>query len=211
MLQAGIWRVAFMSHRVCMNKTRDRFTSITIAILLQMGFVAIFIYSLPLMTPPKKLAHEITFILPRLREAPKASSAPRRTRPSTSLPTRNLQRPALPPIAMPPPTTDLQGFGNELFGCTPENLGKLAPEQRAHCSGFGAAPYDTTAATEPPSLVKDLPRREAELAARNTPARVPCANLRTQTLGFSGNVTTAIVDPLCALNGWLNGFGGLPP
>ena len=200
-----------MSHRVCMNKTRDRLTSVTIAVLLQMGFVAIFMYSLPLIAPPKKLAHEITFFLPRLRETPKASPAPRGTRPSTSLPIRNSPGLKLPPIAMPPPTTDLQAFGNALFGCAPENLGKLTPEQRTHCSGFGVAPNDTTAVTEPPSLVKDLPRREAELAARNTPARVPCTSLRTQTFGFSSNVTTAIVDPLCALNGWLNGFGGLPP
>ena len=198
-----------MSHRVCMNKTRDRLASVTIAVLLQMGFVTIFLYSLPLMTPPKKLAHEITFILPRLREAPKAGPAPRRIRPSAAVPAPNPQLPYLPPIAMPPPAADLQAFGNELFGCAPETLDKLTPEQRTHCSG--PAPRGSAAATEPPSLVKDLPRREAELAARNTPARVPCASLRTQALGFSGQQTTAIVDPLCALNGWLNGFGGLPP
>ena len=194
-----------------MDKARDRLTSVTIAVLLQMGFVSMFIYSLPLSTPPKKLAREITFFLPRLREAPKAGSAPRRIRPSTSLPMPNSQRLELPPIAMPPPTTDLQAFGNALFGCAPENLSKLTPEQRTHCSGFGAAPHGTIGVTEPPSLVKDLPRREAELAARNTPTRIPCANLRTQSFGFSGTVTTGIVDPLCALNGWLNGFGGLPP
>jgi hypothetical protein len=162
------------------------------------------------MTPPKKLVHEITFILPRLREAPKAGSAPRRIRPSASFPAPT-QRLKLPPIAMPPAATDLQAFGNALFGCAPENLSKLTPEQRTHCGGFGPAPHGSTAATEPQSLVKDLPRREAELAARNAPARVPCASLRTQALGFSGQETTAIVDPLCALNGWLNGFGGLPP
>ncbi|MES2293956.1 MAG: hypothetical protein V4527_11710 [Pseudomonadota bacterium] len=194
-----------------MNKTRDRLTSVTIAVLLQMGFVTIFLYSLPRMTPPKKLAHEITFYLPRLREAPKAGPAPRRVRPSTSLPIPNVQRLALPPIATPPPTADLQAFGNALFGCAPENFDKLTPEQRTHCSGFAPAPHGSTAATELPSLVKDLPRREAELAARNTPARVPCASLRTQVLGYSGQQTTAIVDPLCVLNGWLNGFGGLPP
>jgi hypothetical protein len=194
-----------------MGKTRDRLTSVTIAVLLQMGFVTIFIYSLPLLAPPKKPALEMTFYLPRLRQAPKAGAAPRRVRPSPSLPIPNSQRPALPPIAMPPPTADVQAFGNALFGCAPENLGKLTPEQRTHCSGFAPAPHGSAAATEPPSLVKDLPRREAELAARNTPARVPCASLRTQALGFSGQQTTAIVDPLCALNGWLNGFGGLPP
>ena len=50
-----------------MNRTRDRLTSVTVAVLLQMGFVAIFIYSLPLIAPPKKLVREMTFFLPRLR------------------------------------------------------------------------------------------------------------------------------------------------
>ena len=198
-----------------MDRTRDRVASVTIAVLLQLGFVTIFITSLPLMLPPKRAPREITFFLPRLRDVAKPSPATRGGRVS---PTPSLTAPPLtvPPLLLPsvitPPATDLQIFGKELFGCAPENLGKLTPQERSHCGGLAALPRDRDAVTEPPSLVKDLPRREAELAARNTPARVPCVTLRTQTLGFTGKQDTGIsADPLCVLNGWINGFGGLPP
>lgn len=210
---ASIGRAFFRSHPVSMNKTRDRLTGATIAVLLQTGFVAIFIYSLPLMMPAKKLPHEITFFLPRLREVVKPASGSRRGRPSPSPAMRPLAVPpiVLPPVA-PPPATDLKSFGNALFGCAPENLNNLTAEQRAHCSGFAALPQGKDTVTEPRSLVKDLPRRQAELTARNTPARVPCVELRTRTLGFNGGQDTGVMtDPLCALNGWINGFGGLPP
>jgi hypothetical protein len=186
-----------------------------IAVLLQAGLVAIFIYSLPLIVSVKRLPHEITFLLPPLREAVRPDTRARRGRLS---PSRPLTPPPLtmPPIVMPPvappSASDLQGFGNALFGCAPENLGKLTPEQRSHCSGLAAIPRDKDSVGEPHSLVKDLPRREAELAARNTPARVHCVELRTRTLGFNGIQDTGIMtDPLCALNGWINGFAGLPP
>ena len=198
-----------------MNRTRDRLIGATIAVLLQAGFVVIFIYSLPLIVPVKRLPHEIAFFLPPLREAVKPDSRSRRGRPSPSPPAATPPL-AVPPIVMPPgaspSATDLQGFGNALFGCSPENLNNLTPEQRSHCSGLAAIPRDKNGIAEPRSLVKDLPRREAELAARNTPARVPCVELRTRTLGFNGIEDTGIMtDPLCALNGWINGFGGLPP
>jgi hypothetical protein len=199
-----------------MNKTRDRFTGATIAILLQLGLVTIFIYSLPLMAPTRKRPQEITFYLSRLREAVKPAAAARRNRVS---PTPPFAAPPLtaPPIFVPPATTappaaGLQTFGNQLFGCAPENLNNLTPEQRAHCSGLAALPQGKGAVGEPPSLVKDPTRREAELAARNTPARVPCVDLRSRSLGFSGGQDTGVVaDFVCLLNGWAHGFGGLPP
>jgi hypothetical protein len=198
-----------------MEKTRDRLAGVTIAVLLQMGFVIIFIYSLPLITPAKRISREITFLLPRLREAAKPALNTRSGKPSPSPPLAT-QPLTVPPIFLPPvitpPATDLQTFGNALFGCAPENLSKLTPEQRSHCGLLAAIPRDKDTVREPPSLVKDLPRRQAELAARNTPARVPCITLKTQTLGFTGHQDTGVgVDPLCLLNGLINGFGGLPP
>src|SRR6185437_8373777 len=161
-----------------MNRTRDRLASVAFAMLLQMGFVAIFIYSLPLIAPPKRLAREITFFLPRLRELPRAGAAAGRGRAPPSLPVPEAPLVQLPPLALPPPATDLQAFGQALFGCAPENLNSLTAEQRAHCAAPGRPPRDATGMAELPSLVTDLPRRQAELAARNTPARVPCASVR---------------------------------
>jgi hypothetical protein len=212
-LQARIRRVTFMGRPVFMDKTRDRLAGVAFAVLLQLGFVTIFIASLPLMMPPRKLPREITFVLPPLRDAARPRLPARRGGPpsSPSLATRPL---IVPPIVLPPatspPGTDLRAFGNALFGCAPENLTNLTPDQRSHCSGFAAIPRHKDPVTELRSLVKDLPRREAELTARNTPARVPCIEFRTRGLS-GGQDTGGMVDPLCALNGWINGFGGLPP
>ena len=184
--------------------------------LLQMGFVTIFIYSLPLIAPVKKLPREITFLLPRLRQAPERNPVPRGRAPSAAVPALNAPQLALPPVGippveMPPTASELQAFGSALFGCAPENLGKLTQEQRTHCPGL-ITPPDPGVMAEPPSLVEDLPRRQAELTARNTPARVPCTHLETQKLGFGGSEQTSVfADPLCLLRGWINGFGGLPP
>ena len=197
-----------------MNRTRDRLAGATVAVLLQTGFVAIFITSLPLILPAKKRVQEITFFLPRLREVAKPAPGSRRSRPSL-LPPPAVQPLTVPPIFLPPvappSATDLQTFGNALFGCAPENRNNLTPEQRAHCNAFAALPRDQDTAREPGSLVKDLPRRQAELTARNAPARVPCVQFRSQTLFGGGNDTGGVADPLCLLNGWINGFGGLPP
>src|SRR4029077_20046860 len=72
--------VAFMGRQVCMDKTRDRVAGAAIAVLLQLGLVTIFIYSLPLVMPAKRRPHEITFFLPRLREAVKPHATIRRGR-----------------------------------------------------------------------------------------------------------------------------------
>jgi hypothetical protein len=196
-----------------MNKTRDRLAGATIAVLLQLGLVTIFVYSLPLILPAKKRAREITFFLPVPHEAAKPAPAPRDRLSPLRAPVAPLVVPpplVLPPVA--PPGSDLQSFGKALFGCAPENRNNLTPEQRAHCSGLAAMPRDEGRVGELPSLVRDPARREAELAARNTPARVPCVELRTRSLGFAGAQDNGVMtDPLCMLNGWINGFGGLPP
>jgi len=197
-----------------MNKTRDRLAGATIAVVLQLGFVTIFVYSLPLILPVKKRPREITFFLPVPREAAKPARA-ERGRPS-SLPSPVAPSAVPPPIVLPPgiapPRADVQSFGNALFGCAPENRNNLTPEQRAHCSGLAAMPRDTGRVGELPSLVSDPARRAAELADRNTPARVPCVTLTSRSLGFAGAQDNGVMtDPLCMLNGWINGFGGLPP
>jgi hypothetical protein len=198
-----------------MNRARDRLAGATIAVMLQLGFVTVFIYSLPLIVPVKRRAQEITFFLPHLRDAAKPVPGPARARPSR-LPPPATPPSILPPLAVPPvavpPESDLRAFGRQLFGCAPENRNTLTPDERARCSGFARVPRDRDRVGEPPSLVKDPARRAAELAARNTPARVPCVTLTSRSLGFAGAQDTGVMaDPLCVLKGWIDGFGGLPP
>jgi hypothetical protein len=84
-----------------MNRARDRLAGATIAVMLQLGLVTIFIYSLPLVLPVKKRVREITFFLPPPREAARPASGPRRDRPS-SLPSPAAPPAILPPMALPP-------------------------------------------------------------------------------------------------------------
>ena len=113
-----------------------------------------------------------------------------------------------PPVAAP----DVTGLGQALFGCATENLPNLTPDQRAHCTSGFKRP-DDNALVFPKSHVQDPARREAEMRTKNTPARVPCTSLTEVQTSLSGSTMVPVVDPACALNGLVNGFGplnGLP-
>jgi len=108
-----------------------------------------------------------------------------------------------PTIAAP----DIRGLGQSLFGCAPETLANLSPEQRSHCTN-GLARPDDSAVIEPPSHVKDPARRAAEMRAKNTPGRIPCTYLGQAPAPY-GSTTTVMADPVCVMDGLTNGFGPL--
>ncbi|HEX4303004.1 MAG TPA: hypothetical protein VHZ78_09435 [Rhizomicrobium sp.] len=110
-------------------------------------------------------------------------------------------------IAPLPPDvpTDAKGLALSLFGCTPENLADLTPEQRMHCSGtpvmtsFGSS-FDTPLQEH----ALQATRWRAAVAERNTPLSVPCITVSKDDLpgssagpGRSGN--RIMIDPLCQL------------
>jgi hypothetical protein len=61
---------------------------------------------------------------------------------------------------------------------------------------------------EPKSHVKDPTRREAEMRTKNTPGRVPCTYI-TSAPAPHGSAPLPMVNPVCALDGLINGFGPL--
>ncbi len=105
-----------------------------------------------------------------------------------------------PPVAPP----DVTGLGQALFGCAPENLSNLTPDQRAHCTNGFTRP-DDNALVEPKSHVKDPLRREAEMRTKNTPGRVPCTYV-TNAPAPHGSAPVPMVDPICGLDGLISGF-----
>lgn len=111
---------------------------------------------------------------------------------------------SVPPVAPP----DVSGLGQALFGCAPENLTNLTPEQRAHCTG-NLPHFDDHALLQPKSHVEDPARRAAEMRARNTPGRIPCASLSEVQTSPAGSSVVPMVDPACVLGGLINGFGPL--
>lgn len=124
--------------------------------------------------------------------------------------------PQIPQSARPfPPSAapDITGIGRSLFNCDLANGANLPTEQRANCFPFGIAPPATgTAEAGMPknSRAKNQALWAAQLAAKQAPAEVPCTSLQQQVFGGVGAqkpVTTLMADPLCLLNGLLNGFG----
>jgi len=107
---------------------------------------------------------------------------------------------------------DVTGLGMRLFGCTPEQIARLTPEERARCATGLKAP-DKSVVTIPKSHVQDPARRAAELQAKNSPPRTPCVYAGSVPAPHGGAVAV-MVDPVCAIDGLLNGFApvtGLPP
>jgi hypothetical protein len=112
---------------------------------------------------------------------------------------------AMPSLAPPVAPPDITGLGQALFGCAPENIPNLTPDQRAHCTNGFTRP-DQDAVIEPPSHVKDPARRAAEMRARNTPGRIPCTSLTEVQISPAGSTLVPMADPGCVISGLLNGF-----
>ncbi|MDB5734538.1 MAG: hypothetical protein JWP16_555 [Alphaproteobacteria bacterium] len=155
----------------------------------------------PIKSPHATAREMILRLLPLLKSAPAENAAP----PAVASPQL---RSRIVPVVPPPgsaPAPSLSGLGQSLFGCAPENLSTLSREQRAHCATGLARPDDSVMA-EPPSHVKDPARRAAEMRTKNTPGRIPCTYIAVDK--GEGHAVPA-VDPLCVLDGLINGFGPL--
>jgi len=160
---------------------------------------------------------------PRPRQVPRETilrflPVPKMPMPAAKAPTTRAAAPRrlpLPDVVVPSPLPApvLRDLGQSLFGCAPENLSNLSAEERAHCSGLaGHAPSEGEVAM-PRSHVKDPARRAAEMRAKNTPGRVPCAVLMNAPAPYGGTQIVPGFSPACLLDGLVNGFGppnGLP-
>jgi hypothetical protein len=73
-------------------------------------------------------------------------------------------------------------------------LAGMTQEERARCS-TGIARPDDTASLMPRSHVKNPERRAAEMAAKNTPSRIPCSYIATEAR-FGYQVPAASLDCL---------------
>jgi hypothetical protein len=151
---------------------RERFAGAAGALLLQGGFLVLFLYSMPQFSRPIEVARELTFILHR---PPPPVPAPVLPTPGviTALPAPapQVQTPnalATPPAALP----DLRNFGQALNDCAPERYASLPPERQARCPKPGAgAPMGDTATN---ILAKDEAHWQTEFAHEQSPLWLPC-------------------------------------
>ena len=152
--------------------------------------------------------HLLEMIINTARKPVPVTSPAMRAKPAPSRPSRGgVTSGAMPSYAPPVAPPDVTGLGQALFGCAPESLPNLTPDQRAHCTNGFTRP-DDNALAGPKSHVKDPLRREAEMRGKNTPGRVPCTYITSAPVPH-GSAPLPMVNPVCALDGLVNGFGPL--
>ena len=188
----------------------QRMTSLMLVMLLHglllMLLLQTFTHKGPRVLPARET---ILRLLPLLKPAPQQEAAPRSSASPRPAP---IVIPAGPETGAAPSAPDLRALGDKLFGCAPEKLAGMTPEERARCATGLTAP-DRSVVTIPKSHVRDPQRRAAEMAAKNKPLVVPCTYV-IDAPAPHGTTPAVMVNPICALDGLLNGFGnpnGLPP
>lgn len=192
------------------NALTHRMTSLALVMLLHglllMLLLQTFAYKNARILPTRET---ILRLLPMLKPAPEQEAAPRSSASPRPAP---LVIPAAPETGAAPQAPDMRALGERLFGCAPEKLATLTPEERARCATGLVAP-DRNVVIFPQSRVRDPQRRAAEMAARNKPLVVPCTYV-IDAPAPHGTTPGVMVNPVCALDGLINGFGhpnGLPP
>ena len=127
-------------------------------------------------------------------------------KPEEQTPPRHTTRPpAFPyPFVPPPSVPNLSPSAPKALlipslRCAPENFEKLPAEEQAKCGSFGLSPPDRNTVAALRSHVRDPARHEAELAARNAPARVDCTRTITRVIMNIAQDNGVMVDAKCML------------
>ena len=145
-------------------------------------------------------------LLPSLQRSPQQEAMPSA---GAARNARPIPAPALPPEIATAPAPDVAGPGLQLFGCAPEQLATLTPEERARCA-IGLTAPDRSVVTIPKSHVQDPARRAAEMKAKNSPPRLPCSYVGVAPgPSYGTTVPSVMVNPSCVLDGLFNGFAPL--
>jgi hypothetical protein len=171
-------------------------------VLLVLAFLRLMVMSPAVATHPERLLEMMIDTSRRLTPAPvmpRQKIAPPRAQP------RGAPFHPLPSFVPPTEVPDIRGLGQAILGCAPENLSNLTPDQRVHCPNTFTRP-DDSAVLEPRSRVKDPNRRAAEMAAKNTPGRIPCTYIAVDA---AQRQAAPAVDWICLADG-LFGRGFAP-
>jgi hypothetical protein len=164
---------------------------------LHVGLIAFILSSLPVQIPrlPAVAERETFFLFP----PPKPARLPQRI----ELPHRVAIEPyfhASPPSTPDPRPKATNGLGLALFGCAPETLANLTPEERAHCGSD--ASFEAAADSETlPGVLREqahtADRWKAAVAQRD--AAMPCVHLEDLAAPQGRTDQVAVADPLCLL------------
>ncbi len=98
-------------------------------------------------------------------------------------------------ITLPRPVED--ALNHSLFDCAPDNLARLAPEQRKHCGALMAA----IGLDAPRDGSLQAARWRADISARESPSAAPCTTVEKREINpfTHDTASVATTDPLCVL------------
>jgi hypothetical protein len=186
----------------------QRMTSLSLVLLLHALLLLLLLHAFTQKSGPRLMPREtILRLLPLLRPTPQTDEAGPRSA-GTAQGARPALAPSAPATAPAAPMPDVTGLGFNLFGCAPERLATLTPEERARCNtGLKAPGRDVVII--PKSHVLDPARRAAEMKAKNSPLRIPCTSTGSAPGPYFSKSVTGMIDPGCALRGLVNGFDPL--
>ena len=161
-----------------MTKTAPRLTGFCLALIIQVGFVTLLLWSWPVFVRPPPAASELMMVLPPPLVPEPVSPAPRGAAMAPSAPAAKIIPAPRKTSPDAPPLPAIQGFGQALNGCAPEIYDRLPPEQRAACASrtrdMAAIPPREPDLMGKPSRVKNEVIWQAELARAHSPALMPC-------------------------------------
>jgi hypothetical protein len=142
-----------------MATAQQRLAGLTGTLLVQAGFISLFIYASAPASRIKPLTKELfLFLRPAQRPVPAGVIDARGKSRNPSPGSRALPQSNAPIAIVPAPPSSLEAFGRSLFGCAPENYARLAADERTRCPppGEGLAKWDDRNLLTPPkSRAKD--------------------------------------------------------
>ena len=155
-----------------MTRTLERAATAVAALLLQLFFILLFAHFLLTPHAQRERAREMLLLLrPLAKPLPPPAPAPAR-----ALPARRPTQPipyvlpplpnAAPNLVAPGPPSALEGIGRALYGCTPEAMALLSPQDRAKCPPLATRP-DPSLVEQPRSHAKDEALWAEEKAERD--------------------------------------------
>src|ERR1043165_9918524 len=123
------------------------------ALLLQLFFILLFAHFLLTPQAQKERAREMLLLLrPLARLQPTRPALPLSPPRAIAILPPAVPLPPLPnaPGVAPAPPSALEAFGRALYGCTPEKMANLSPQDRAKCPPLAQAPIPDQDLLAPP-------------------------------------------------------------
>lgn len=179
----------------------ERLPGALVALVVQVALFVLLLHSFQPVTRQGDAESQTIFLMPRLLPRPvpviDARGSPRPA-PSAA--------PSLPVTDIPPPPPYTQAAPSNpalltalrgALACEPDAHGRPSPLMS--CRGFRPAPRSEMAALAPALPMAREAEFAAEKARANTPGRVPCVSMRSNSMGFGQNEQEISVNLVCVL------------